>query len=428
MTVLTAKNRRFLFLQGPHGPFFDQLAAQLRKAGGTVWRVGFNRGDQAFWSDKTSYIAHREGDWTAHLNAVITEHGITDLVLYGEARAIHSGAAAIGRTRGLRLHFFEEGYLRPYWVTYEREGANGSSRLMGLSVDDMRALLGGARSEPVDGPPNWGDMRHHIFYGALYHAYLLAGNRGYPGFVPHRALSVGTEFRVHLRRLLGMPFRSVARMLASRRIRMGGFPYHLALLQLEHDASFQHHSPFDSITDFVALVIDRFADGAPAHHHLVFKAHPLEDGRAPITRKIAEQARARGVADRVHFVAGGKLAYLLDNATTAVTVNSTAAQQALRRGLPVRAFGSAVYDKPEFVSHQPLDAFFAAPKQPDGQAYRDYRQFLMLTSQVPGGYYSAAARRRLLRRVVDLMLDPSSPYDRLPGAVAAAEQQKYVVQ
>ena len=40
------------------------------------------------------------------------------------------------------------------------------------------------------------------------------------------------------------------------------------------------------MTDFLTLVIEGFAQGAPAHHHLVFKAHPLEDGRAPIAREI----------------------------------------------------------------------------------------------------------------------------------------------
>lgn len=40
--------RRFLFLQGPHGPWFHQLARQIRVAGGQVWRVGFNLGDLVF--------------------------------------------------------------------------------------------------------------------------------------------------------------------------------------------------------------------------------------------------------------------------------------------------------------------------------------------------------------------------------------------
>ena len=36
--------RHFLFLQGPHGPFFRQLGRMLIAAGAKVWRVGFNAG------------------------------------------------------------------------------------------------------------------------------------------------------------------------------------------------------------------------------------------------------------------------------------------------------------------------------------------------------------------------------------------------
>ena len=32
------------------------------------------------------------------------------------------------------LHVFEEGYLRPYWITYERGGSNGNSALMGIAL------------------------------------------------------------------------------------------------------------------------------------------------------------------------------------------------------------------------------------------------------------------------------------------------------
>ena len=47
--VPPAGDRVFLLLQGPHGPFFHALARMLRAAGSTVWRVGFNAGDRAFW-------------------------------------------------------------------------------------------------------------------------------------------------------------------------------------------------------------------------------------------------------------------------------------------------------------------------------------------------------------------------------------------
>ncbi|MDT8327681.1 MAG: hypothetical protein RQ750_09910, partial [Roseovarius sp.] len=56
MTGLTGQNRAFLFLQGPHGPFFQKLGQMLRRANAEVWRVGFNAGDQAFWRDAKTYI------------------------------------------------------------------------------------------------------------------------------------------------------------------------------------------------------------------------------------------------------------------------------------------------------------------------------------------------------------------------------------
>ena len=201
--------------------------------------------------------------------------------------------------------------------------------------------------------------------------------------------------------------------MATNRVVRGGFPYHLALLQLEHDASFRAHSPYASMTEFLDAVIAGFATGAPAHHHLILKAHPLEDGRAPLRATIRRLAGEHRVRDRVHYLRGGKLARLMDEARSAVTVNSTAAQQALWRGLPVKALGRSVFSKPELVSGQSIVDFFADPHPPDPGAYRTYRQYLLRTSQVPGGFYSAHGRQRLLRRIVDRILSGVNPYDRI---------------
>jgi capsular polysaccharide export protein len=199
------------------------------------------------------------------------------------------------------------------------------------------------------------------------------------------------------------------------------------ILQLEHDASFRDHSPFKTMTEFLSLVTEGFAKGAAPHHHLVFKAHPLEDGRVAMKREIYRLAGDHGITSRVHFVRGGKLAGLLNQARSAVTVNSTAGQQVLWRSLPLKAFGRAVYSKPEFVSSQPVEQFFAQPTRPDTRAYRDYRHYLLETSQVPGGFYSSRGRRELLRQVVDMLLAPQDPYDALTSGNAAPRQQLRVV-
>ena len=270
-------------------------------------------------------------------------------------------------------------------------------------------------------------MRQHVFYGAVYHWFVMFRNRQFRNFQPHRELPVAKEAALYTKRLLLMPYIALDRMLATMRVRMGGFPYHLVLLQLEHDSSFLKHSPFERMEEFLELVISGFAKGAASHHHLVFKAHPLENDRSPTRANIARIAKEHGVFDRVHYIRGGKLARLLDHARTAVTVNSTAAQQVLWRSIPLKVFGSAVYDKPEFVSTLPLPKFFEQPGRPDNRAYRDYRRFLLETSQIPGGFYSSRGRRQLLRQVVDMMLDDEDPYDALKSGKIAPRQALRIV-
>ena len=423
------QKRNFLLLQGPHGPFFRRTAQMLRKAGAEVWRVGFNAGDQAFAFGDQGFIAFTQpqDEWPDYFRALVEERQITDLVLYGDTRPIHAQAVDIAKAAGITIHVFEEGYMRPYWVTYERGGTNGNSRLMDMTIDQMREALERSDMDVPEPPAHWGDMRQHVFYGAVYHWFVMFMNRRYRNFRPHRDLPVTIEAALYTKRLLLMPYLALSRMIATLRVRLGGLPYHLVLLQLEHDSSFQKHSPFDRMEQFLRTVIEGFAEGAPAHHHIVFKAHPLENDRSPTRRTLRKLAAEFGLKGRVHYIRGGKLAKLLDDARTAVTVNSTAAQQVLWRSIPLKVFGRAVYDKPEFVSTLPLREFFAQPGRPDNRAYRDYRRFLLETSQIPGGFYSSHGRRQLLRQVVDMMLDDEDPYDALRSGKIAPRQALRVV-
>lgn len=405
--------RHFLFLQGPHGPFFFELSRLLQAAGHKVSRIGVNRGDAYYWPDKATYSAYTDpaSGWECHISGFMDTRQVTDLVVYGDTRPIHATAKACARARGVRIHCFEEGYLRPYWITYERDGANGHSKLMDLSMEEISSRIHQPDAAQPDAPALWGAMWRHTLLGSLYHANILFRNGSYPNFASHRSESVQREWMLHCKRLVGYPWEILRRRITTRKLMRLGAPYHVALLQLGHDASVQDHSPVKSMRGFVELCIEGFANGAPGHHQLVFKAHPLEDGREPVARIVAEVAAAHGISERVWYIYGGKLGPLLDRANSAVTVNSTAGQQALWRGLPLKAFGRAVYSRPEFVSDQPLQDFFAAPRPPDSGAYRLYRQFLLETSQISGGYYSASGRRIAKRKAIDLLLNDCDIYD-----------------
>lgn len=313
-TAILTPHRKFLFLQGPHGPFFRQLGAKIVLTGSDFYRIGFNRGDAVFWGGNpgfTAFSGHPE-DWPEFLEAYLDTKGITDIVLYGDSRPIHATARLIAQQRGITAHCFEEGYLRPYWATYERGGTNGHSTLMDLDMGEIRRAVEVNPTDVPEVPAQWGSAWHHVFYGFLYHLILSIPGRKFRKYRPHRQISVAAELGFYLRKLILMPVHGILRRIRTRHLLRSGAIYHLALLQLSHDESLRNHSDFNSVEEFIRRVITEFAKGGPSHHLLVFKAHPFEDGREPLPAIVREIAAQEGISERVLYVPGGKLGPLLD--------------------------------------------------------------------------------------------------------------------
>ena len=140
-----------LFLQGPSGAFFKRLAGHLETLGAKCIRVRINPGD-LFDSLGQRSVSYRGSftmwpDWLRRFSA---EHGVTDLVFYGDCRPYHTVAADVLKRRGVRVHAFEEGYLRPRWITYERDGVNGNSKLISLPLSRLDRGTLSAVATPVN--------------------------------------------------------------------------------------------------------------------------------------------------------------------------------------------------------------------------------------------------------------------------------------
>lgn len=410
------EERVFLFLQGPHGPFFRCLARFLVQHGANVHRAAFNAADEAEW--RNAGPLHRFNDdpdrFDGWLTQQIQAHGITDIVLYGDTRPVHRTAIAIARTRGIETHCFEEGYIRPNWITYERQGANANSRTMSISLPRMAQALGTPSRPESETSASWGDYRQHLWFSAAYHARCLLPARRYGRLCRRRGESLLRECAWYGWRALMTPSIWAWRSLRQWALLRSDKAFHLVLLQLSFDSSMQDHSDFGSTSEFIGQVIEAFAEGAAPEECLVLKAHPFEDGRERLGKVIRSLAEKHGVDGRVIFIDGGKkLAQLLDRARTAITVNSTAAQQALWRGLPVTAMGRAIYRKPGLASEQDLVSFFRHPARPDLRSYWLFRQFLMETSQINGSFYALPGIERALSVLPSAMLDRIDPYDRV---------------
>lgn len=106
----------------------------------------------------------RPDDWEAFVREALGA-GAADLVCYGAPRPFHATARRIAKARGITIHALEEGYLRPYWVTYERDEANAVSGLNALALAKMEEALATGATKPARAPDAWGDMRQHVFWG-----------------------------------------------------------------------------------------------------------------------------------------------------------------------------------------------------------------------------------------------------------------------
>ncbi len=411
--------RHFLFLQGPHGPFFRELAGALAAAGAQVSRLGFNQGDAYEWSKAWSYTPFNQP--LATLPEFLAFHfrsrKITDLVLYGDTRPRHRLALEAARRAGVRTHILEEGYLRPYWITYERQGANGYSRLTKLNLADIDAETARLRTVDEPTPPaKWGSTRQHVAQSLRYHFQVWTRNGAYGHYERHRELTLTQELLIWLRRVARRPWDIGRRSMVERRLKADSRPSFMILLQLGFDPSMSAHSSFRNIREVVDSCMRSFAEALPEMDPqtiLIFKAHPLEDGRERLHRFIPELARRHKLEDRVVFVDGGGLAELLDRPSLqgVATVNSTAAHQALMRKLPTKALGRAIYDKPGLTSRRAdLKSFFTDPDAPDKHAYHLFQRFLKATSQIKGGFYADDDREACMGRLVGMMLADEDPY------------------
>jgi len=381
--------RNFLFLQGLASPFMYRLGRRLRGAGHGVLRVNLSGADLVFWPEHAINFRKPAAAWPEFIESVLHEHQVSDVVLFGDCRPLHRTAISAARRLGIATHIFEEGYIRPNWITIESNGTNGYSDIP-RDPDSIRALAGRLPPAPVALP-----VAGSFFKRASWDVIAnIVGALLWPMF-PHYRWH-GTEhplleYAGWIRRFARAP---VTRWRTGRTLAdvvEAGRPYYLMPLQLHSDYQIRVHSPYVDAVEPVELVIRSFAMHARTDSRLLFKLHPLDNSLFNYPGKIAKLAALAGVADRVHVIDDGDLTTLLQRCLGVVLVNSSIGTQALAHGCVVKVLGTATYDMPGLTFQGPLDAFWAATTKPDEELYQAYRRVVLALTQVNGGFFDGAA-------------------------------------
>lgn len=394
--MTTVPARCFLFLQGPPGPFYPMLAQGLRSEGHRCCRVNFNGGDWISWRGPAlNYRGTVEG-WPDFLAELLARERITDIVLFGDCRPLHMIARRMARERALTVHVFEEGYIRPDWVTLERGGVNGNSS---LPTDPQAYLQLAASLPPIpDHPPIPASFRVRAAEAALYYFATWALSPVFRGYRSHRPHGTFAEMVGWAGRMVRRPLSRFRSFLAGRKL--GTRPYFVLPLQLDSDHQIRIHSPFAGMSEAIDAIVASFAAHAPAPAALVVKEHPLDNG-LKAWRPIVRRAAARhGASARLVFIEHGDTDSLVKGALGVVTVNSTTGTLALAAGRPVAVLGTAVYDLPGITHQGSLDDFWTDPGVPQMEIYDAFRRVLVARCLLRGGFSSHAGRAHLVPSAV----------------------------
>ncbi|WP_354686593.1 capsular biosynthesis protein [Cupriavidus necator] len=389
-----ARYQHVLLLQGPNGPFFARLRNYLELAGRRVSKVNFNGGDDFFYRrGAIERFTQPMPAWEAFLRKLLVEQRIDAIVVFGSSRRHHRIAARLAKELEIAFWVFEEGYVRPDYITLEEGGVNADSPIAAWELDSVPAV------------PRPAQKRHftHAFAKMAWYSFLYFGGgitrrMTYPHYRHHKpfgfheiALWLRAAYRKHR-------YRAQEREIKARLLADNHPPFFLVALQVYNDSQIRVHSPWRRIEDFIEWTIYSFANNAPADCLLVIKHHPMDRGHTNYERAIADCAARFGATDRVVYIHDAHLPSLLHRCSGLITVNSTTGLQALYHRVPVIALGRCFYAKPGITYQGSLDRFWSECPPVDTRAFTRFRNGLIHGSQVNSSFYADKSVGELTQR------------------------------
>ncbi|WP_433850521.1 hypothetical protein [Brucella pseudogrignonensis] len=385
----TKSSRRILLLQGPVGPFFDELQTALENDGYDAWRICFTAGDR-FFSKRNKRITFSQGldQWPGWFDQFLAYSDVDCIVLFGCERPIHSVARDLAKKRNIPVVSLEEGYIRPGYVTIERGGNNRFSPLAGkLPPKNFDPTTVKRKQKKLSD-----SFSRMCWYGFKYYSLnLLSGFNQRGTFHKRRSLAGEAFFwtRNMARKIVhqGRNFSTIERLLEDNDRNFFVVP-----LQVTDDTQLRQAARGWTNDKLIIAVMASFSKKAGSDKRLVFKIHPLERGHSNHKKLIDSLAVLHGITDRVDVIDTGSLGLLVRHSMGMVTINSTSGLSAIAHGIPMLVTGEAIYSGTIFAkfakSKEDFDAFWENTACPDRTLCSQYLAWLKSNCLKAGDFYA----------------------------------------
>ena len=385
--IKSFKNNRVLMLQGPVGPFFKRFAQDLKNSGAEVFKINFNGGDWFFSPLGSVNFRGSAREWPDFFSKFLEQHQIDTVILFGDCRDYHRIAHVIAHEKGIEIGVFEEGYIRPDYITFERFGVNGFSLLP--RNREFYDTLKQDEIEKVGTAPVGNTFYYAAWWAFLYYLFSSLLFPYFSYYHHHRPLNPwqGTYWirAVWRKWLYKMNESGVQEHLVTQVHKR----YFLVPLQISTDAQVCVHSSYSSVENFVERVISSFAAHASKEMTLVIKHHPLDRGYHNYTSLIKRIASHYGVDSRVLYIHDQHLPTLLEHALGVVLINSTVGLSAIHHSTPLKVCGTAIYDMSGLTYQGTLEDFWndASSFVVDKKLYEQFKEYVISQKQINGSFY-----------------------------------------
>jgi capsular polysaccharide export protein len=366
-------------------PFCFRLARELKLQGIVLRKINFNGGDFLYFPGGTNYRGYPK-DWPAFLETYVRKHEIDLLLMYGDSRPIHTAARAVATMLGIRVMVFEEGYIRPNFITLEEGGTNYHSSIPQELPEELR---GSARTRKVpawvEGESVGATFGRFAWFSAFYSIAIVLGWFPFRKYRHHKSLALFYQSKVwvlSLYRRYAYPFLHGG--LLEKYAEDNRKNFYLVPLQVHNDFQVQQ-CEHKTVPAFIVHVMESFAANAPPSTHLVLKHHPMDRGEFHYRRLIDQHSERLGITERVAYLHDQHLPTLLKAAIGTVTINSTVGLSSLFHRTPTFCTSQSIYKC--VTSKGRLAEFWQKPGKVNRYEVNAFRQWLRDSCQANGSFY-----------------------------------------
>lgn len=374
-------NENILFLQGPLGPFFKRFSKYLNK-NNKIYKINFTAGDFIFYPSKYNYKGSLN-NLKSYLDNFYKLNKITCIILFGDTRPIHEIAINLAKKLNIKIYVFEEGYLRPNYITCEMTGVNANS-LMSKNKNDYKKL----NTYKENSKLFKSSFKIMAFYALMYYTFSIIFQVFYNNKNYHRPLNIMELFR-WFRHFYRKAKYSILEKNVDNLAKKYSKKYFLAVLQVHNDSQIKKHFKDKGMKKFIVKTIKSFAKNRANNNVLIFKHHPLDIAYTDYSNIINELTKRLGISDKVFYIHRGNIPNLLKNAKGCICINSTVGMQALYHNCPTIVLGNAIYNIDGLVYKNDLDSFWQNAHNfvSDYDLYIRFKEYLLKNNQYNANFY-----------------------------------------